>query len=56
MNVQVYAAGLLVYDSRLPVEAGYNVLSVRISERINKGGTATICLPKKHPLPVPLLP
>lgn len=49
MTVQVYVGGLLAYDSRLPVEAGYSLLSVEISERINKGGTATIRLPRSHP-------
>lgn len=50
MTVQVYVGGLLAYDSRLPVEAGYSVLSIRIADRINKGGTATISLPPGHPL------
>lgn len=50
MNVSLYAGDVLAYDSRLPVESGYNVLSIRIEESVNKGGTATIVLPPRHPL------
>lgn len=50
MNVELYAGGVLAYDSRLPVESGYNVLSIAITDQVNKGGTATIILPPGHPL------
>lgn len=50
MIVEVYTDGVLAYDSRLPEEAGYGIQSIQITESINKGGSATIILPPKHPL------
>lgn len=50
MIVTIYAGGVLAYDSRLPVEAKYTILSAKIVENIAKGGTATIVLPPEHPL------
>ncbi|MGM9669716.1 MAG: phage tail protein [Faecousia sp.] len=50
MNVQVTAGGVLAYDSRLPDEKGYNMESIRISDAINKGGSAVLILPPQHPL------
>ena len=50
MTVELYAGSVLAYDSRLPVESGYNVLSIAITDQVNKGGTATIILPPGHPL------
>lgn len=50
MIITIYADSVLAYDSRLPVEANYSILSARISENVSKGGTATIVLPPGHPL------
>lgn len=50
MNVKVYASGVLAYDSQLPEEKGYSMLSIRIKEGLNKGGSATLVLPSGHKL------
>lgn len=49
MNVQLYVGGELAYDNRLQEEHGYNVYSIAIDETVNKGGTAKVILPPKHP-------
>lgn len=48
MNAKVYAAGKLACDSQLPAEKGYSMLSILIKESLNKGGTATLILPRGH--------
>lgn len=48
MTVKVYASGVLAYDSQLPEENHYSMISVRIQEEINKGGTAKLILPPMH--------
>ena len=44
--IQIYSAGALVYDSRLP---GYDLLALSYTEGLNKAGTATIQMPPGHP-------
>lgn len=48
MNIKVYAAGQLAYDSLLPAEAGYSMQSIHIKERVNTGGSAKLILPPRH--------
>lgn len=50
MNVKIYACGELAYDSQLPVEEHFSILSAQIQEGINKGGMATLLLPPDHRL------
>lgn len=50
MNVKIYASGELAYDSQLPVEEHFSILSAQIQEGINKGGMATLLLPPDHRL------
>ena len=50
MTVKVYASGVLAYDSQLPEEKHYSMLSIRIQEGLNKGGTAKLILPPDHRL------
>ncbi len=56
MNVQLYAAGKLVYDSLLPEEANRSAMSIALDESINKGGTAKIILPSSNPMSDALQP
>lgn len=49
MSIQVYSSGKLAFDSRLPEEKRYSMLSILIREGLNKGGTATLVLPPLHP-------
>lgn len=44
--IQVYADGVLTYDSRLE---GYDLVELKTTTGINKGGTATITMPPGHP-------
>lgn len=44
--IQIYIAGALAYDSRLP---GYDLLALKYTEGLNKAGTATIQMPPGHP-------
>ena len=44
--IQIMADGVLVYDSRLK---DYEVLGLKITTGLNKGGTAEIILPPAHP-------
>ena len=50
MNVQIYADGQTVYDSRIPWDPRKGPTSVPISEALNKGGTASMTLMPGHPL------
>lgn len=50
MIVEIYVAGKMLYDNRLPEESGYLLSKAEISETLNKGGTATLCIPPLHPL------
>lgn len=49
MSIQVYSSGKLTFDSRLPEEKRYSMLSILIRDGLNKGGTATLILPPLHP-------
>lgn len=44
--IQVYADNTLVYDSRLE---DYGLLGLTVTAGLNKGGTATIVMPPRHP-------
>ena len=44
--IQVYVAGSLTYDNRLP---GYDLLALSYTAGLNKSGTATITMPPGHP-------
>lgn len=44
--IQVFADGVLVYDSRLEA---YDLHGLRITTGLNKGGTARIVMPTDHP-------
>lgn len=44
--IQVYADGLLAYDSRLE---DYALLGLTVTAGLNKGGTASIVMPQHHP-------
>ena len=44
--IQVYADGVLAYDSRLE---GYALAGLKITNGLNVGGTAEIILPRDHP-------
>lgn len=44
--IQVYAGGLLAYDSRL---SEYKLKALNVTTGVNKGGTATIAMPPQHP-------
>ena len=44
--IQVYADGVLAYDSRLEE---YDLLGLAVTTGLNKGGTAEIVLPSGHP-------
>ena len=48
--IQIYADGVLTYDSRLK-EAGkdYTLLGLKVTTGLNKGGTAEILMPPGHP-------
>lgn len=50
MIAQIFVDGRLLYDSRLPEESGYLLEKAEIQETLNKGGTATIVVPRIHPL------
>ncbi len=43
---QIYVAGALVYDRRLP---GHDLLALSYTAGLNKAGTATITMPPGHP-------
>jgi len=45
--IQVYADGVLVYDSRLST---HRLLGLAYTDGLNKAGTATITLPPDHPM------
>ena len=44
--IQIYADGALTYDSRVD---DYDLQALRITAGLNKGGTAEIVMPPKHP-------
>ena len=44
--IQIYADGVLTYDSRLE---GYDLISLKTTRGLNKGGTATFTMPPGHP-------
>lgn len=44
--IQIYADGVLTYDSRLEE---YDLLGLKITAGLNKGGTAEIRMPASHP-------
>ena len=44
--LQVYANGEIAYDSRL---ADYNLVDLKVTTGLNKGGTAEITMPPGHP-------
>lgn len=44
--IQIYANGVLTYDSRLD---GYDLIGLPITTALNKGGTADIIMPPGHP-------
>ena len=44
--IQVYADSNLIYDSRLP---GYELLALKATRGVNKGGTAELTMPLYHP-------
>ena len=44
--IQIYADGVLTYDSRLEE---YDLQGLRVTRGLNKGGTAEIVLPPAHP-------
>lgn len=44
--IQVYADGALTYDSRLE---DYDLLGLKVTTGLNKGGTAEIVMPPDHP-------
>lgn len=44
--IQVYVGGEIAYDSRLEE---YDLLSLQVTNGLNKGGTATIVMPPLHP-------
>ena len=44
--IQVFADGVLAYDSRL---AGYTLQGLKVTSGLNKGGTAEIVMPPGHP-------
>lgn len=44
--IQIYADGVLAYDSRLE---DYNLMGLKVTTGINKGGTASIIMPPGHP-------
>lgn len=44
--IQIYADGVLTYDSRLE---DYDLLGLSVTDGLNKGGTATIVMPPTHP-------
>lgn len=48
--IEIYADGKLIYDSRLR-EPGkdYSLLGLRTTTALNKGGTAEIVMPPRHP-------
>jgi hypothetical protein len=48
--IKIYADGVLIYDSRLR-EPGkdYSLLGLRTTTALNKGGTAEIVMPPRHP-------
>ena len=43
---QVYADGVLVYDSRLE---DYALLGLTVTVTLNKSGTASLTMPQHHP-------
>ena len=43
---QIYVAGVLTYDRRLP---GHDLLALSYTAGLNKAGTATITMPPGHP-------
>ena len=44
--IEVYADDFLVYDSRLE---DYSLIELTATIGLNKGGTASICMPPNHP-------
>ena len=44
--IQIYADGVLVYDSRLEE---YDLQVLKVTRALNKGGTAEIVMPPQHP-------
>ncbi len=44
--IQIYANGVLTYDSRLE---GYDLIELKVTTALNKGGTANIVMPPGHP-------
>ncbi|MBR5820768.1 MAG: phage tail protein, partial [Alistipes sp.] len=44
--IQIYADGVLAYDSRLDE---YNLVGLKVTRAVNKGGTAEIVMPPYHP-------
>ena len=44
--IQIYADGVLAYDSRLE---DYDLIGLKITRGVNKGGTAEIIMPPYHP-------
>jgi phage minor structural protein len=44
--IQVYANDVLTYDSRLD---GYELAGLKVTTALNKGGTAEIVMPPRHP-------
>lgn len=44
--IQIYADGMLTYDSRLD---SYDLQALKVTEGLNKGGTAEILMPPGHP-------
>ena len=44
--IQIYAGGVLSYDSRLE---DYGLLGLTVTTGLNKGGTAQIVMPPNHP-------
>lgn len=44
--IQIYADGVLAYDSRLD---DYELIGLRVTRGVNKGGTAEIVMPPYHP-------
>ena len=49
MHIKMYVAGELAYDNFLPEEEMLGVHAISIEEEVNKGGVATVTLPKEHP-------
>ena len=50
MSIKILAGGALLYDSRLPADAGYALHEAKIAERLNKAGSLSLTIPTEHPL------